>query len=409
MDNILSKRSSWAQNSILEEAPIAEKIEAEGHKVIEINRGDPPVYFPTPKYMIDAYIRALKESKTMYSRAQGIRPLIEAIVRRYKTKYNVDLKENDIIVTAGVTEALAFVNTALINPGESAFIFRPYYNQYVTQLRLNGGIPVFDYYDENNGWDLNLDTVKAALDGLKRRGRIGRLKYMLITNPNNPTGTVLSKKVLEGIVDIANDYGIFLISDEIYDEIYYNNAKFTSISQLARGVPHMILNGASKDFDATGFRLGYAVIPEDDKKSSAIKGKMADLASVRLCVNTPAQYAFAAAMNNSKMHNREIKAMVKEIEKRVNSAVDILEENDFVHVVRPKGAFYILPRIDFKSLKIKDDREFVGKLLEEEHVMLSRGSGFGADSHVRVVALPPKNILDYAMNKINRFCKRYSK
>ena len=407
--SILSKRSAFAHNSILEEEKVADSLIKKGIKVIEINRGDPASYFPTPKYTIDAYIKALRERKTSYSRDSGVMPLINAISRRYKRKYGVSSNTDDIIVTAGVSEALLFINMATINPGDNAIIFRPFYNQYLTQLKLAGGVPVYENYDEANGWDLNPESIKKTLKSLKNSGRLKRTKYMLITNPNNPTGTVLSRKVLEEVVDLANEYGVFLISDEIYDEIYYNKAKFTSLSQLAKGVPHMILNGASKDFDSTGFRIGYMLLPESDKTSEELKSKLAEFASVRLCVNTPAQYAFAESMSNEKEHNKEIKHMVSEIESRVNAAVKVLKDNEKLRVVEPNGAFYILPRVDFKSLKIKDDHEFVDRFLKEEHVMLSRGSGFGADSHVRVVALPPKDILEYAMDKLNRFCGKYSK
>jgi alanine-synthesizing transaminase len=408
-ESLLSKRSVYAHNSILEEEKVADSIIKKGGKVIEINRGDPPAYFPTPKYTIDAYVKALRAGRTSYSRDSGVMPLVEAIINRYKKKYGVKASVDDVIVTAGVSEALLFINTAMINPGDNAIIFKPFYNQYLTQLRLSGGIPEYENYDEKNSWDINPESVRKTLQRLKISGKLKRTKYMLITNPNNPTGTVLSRKVLKDIVDIANEYNVFLISDEIYDEIYYNKASFTSLAQLAKGVPHMILNGASKDFDATGFRIGYMLLPEKDKASEELKSKFAEMASVRLCVNTPAQYAFAEAISNTKLHDKEIKHMVSEIEKRVNAAFNVLEENDKIRVVRPNGAFYILPRVDFKNLKIKDDKEFVDRFLREEHVMLSRGSGFGAESHVRVVALPPKDILVYAMDKLNRFCKKYSK
>ncbi len=408
-ESLLSKRSIFAHNSILEEEKVADSIIKKGGKVIEINRGDPAAYFPTPKYTIDAYVKALRTGRTNYSRDSGVIPLVEAITKRYKKKYNVKASIDDVIVTAGVSEALLFINMATINPGDNAIIFKPFYNQYLTQLRLSGGIPEYENYDEKNNWDLNPESIKKTLTRLKSSGKLKRTKYMLITNPNNPTGTVLSRKVLKEIVDLSNEYGVFLISDEIYDEIYYNKASFTSLSQLAKGIPHMVLNGASKDFDATGFRVGYMLLPENDKTSLELKLKFAEMASVRLCVNTPAQYAFAEAISNGKMHEKEIKHMVSEIEKRVNAAVDVLKENEKMAVVRPNGAFYILPKVDFKSLRIKDDHEFVDKFLKEEHVMLSRGSGFGAESHVRVVALPPKDILEYAMDKLNRFCKKYSK
>ena len=404
--HILSRRSAFAKNSILEEERIVESLKKKGRKVVELNRGDPPVYFPTPKYIIDAYVNALHANHTGYSRAEGVFELVDAIQRRYSRMYNIAVHEHDVIVTAGITEGLSFLNAALINEGDMAVIFSPYYNQYMSQLRMDGGIPILERYDESNGWNIDTESVRRSLSRLKVQKRLHKVKYMIITNPNNPTGTVLKRSVLEEIADIANDNGVLLVSDEIYDEIVYNGARFTTMSRIAKGMPHVILNGASKDYDATGFRIGYMIVPERDRMSVQLKDKLADLARVRLSVNTPAQYAVAEAMNNAKKHNRALRNMVSSIEHSVNYATKRINDNPYLSVVRPNGAFYILPRVDFSSLKLKDDHEFVDKLLKSEGVQLTRGSGFGASSHIRIVALPPKEILGYAMDKIDDFCAR---
>ncbi len=404
--SILSRRSAFAKNSILEEERVVEGLEKEGRKVIALNRGDPPAYFPTPKYIIDAYVRALRANHTGYSRAEGIFELIDAILKRYSRMYGVSADEHDVIVTAGITEGLHFLNASLINGGDQAIIFSPYYNQYMSQLRMDGGVPILERYDESNSWNIDTDGVKRSLLRLKAQKKLHKVKYMIITNPNNPTGTVLKRSVLEDIADIANDYGVLLVSDEIYDEIIYNGASFTTMSKIAKGMPHVIFNGASKDYDATGFRIGYALVPERDKVSMQLKEKLADMARVRLSVNTPAQYAVAEAMNNVKEHARSISKMVSSIERSVNYAMKRINANQYLSAVRPNGAFYILPRVDFKALRLKGDHEFVDKLLKSTGVQLSRGSGFGAPSHIRIVALPQKKILEYAMDKIDDFCAR---
>ncbi|MGC8652196.1 MAG: pyridoxal phosphate-dependent aminotransferase [Candidatus Micrarchaeia archaeon] len=369
-----------------------------------MNRGDPPVYFPTPKYIIDAYVGALRESKTSYSRAEGEPVLVEAVQKRYKQLYGIDVGYESIIVTQGVSEALSFVNSAFVNMGDMAVVFKPYYPLYVPILRRNGGIPLFGSYDESKGWGIDVDRLERALRAMPRSSA-KRIKYLLITNPNNPTGTVLDRRALERVVDLANEHSLLIISDEIYDEIVYNGARFTSVGELAKGIPHMILNGASKDFDATGFRIGFMLIPEDDRVSMAVKAKMADYAKARLSVNTPAQYAVAAAMNNTAAHRSAIHEMVRGIAERANHAAKLVAENPLLSVVRPNGAFYIFPKVDLKAMGFRSDAEFVDKLLKATYVQLTRGSGFGAPSHIRIVALPPKDILDYAINKINDFCR----
>ncbi len=405
----LSERSRFVYNALLEEDGIADRMMNKGVRVVKLNRGDPAVYFKTPKYVIDAYVKALRESKTYYSKAQGSAELVHAVQKRYRSMYHVDFPDDGIIATAGLSEALLFINSALINKGDGAIIFKPYYNQYMTQLKLEGGIPIMADYEESRNWAMNPDVIKGKLAKLKLDRRLNRIKYMLITNPNNPTGTVLGRGVLEEVVGIANDYGVMLISDEIYDEIVYNGARFTSLAKLAKGMPHVILNGMSKDYDSTGFRIGFAIIPENDKNSDALKSKLVDYARVRLSLNTPAMYAAAEAIGNMKEHKKAIVHMTAEIEKRVNHSMKILKSNNFVKTVVPNGAFYILPRIDLKALRMKDDREFAQKLLLEEGIQVTRGSGFGAESHFRIVSLAPKGILDYSINKINNFCIRHAK
>ncbi len=406
---MLSERSRYAENPIEEEDKLADRLEKRGMKIIRLNRGDPPKYFPTPKYIVDAYIKALKEGKTAYSSAEGIYSLRDAVARRYKRVYKLDSDANDVIVTAGVSEALSFLNSALINDSESAVLFRPYYPLYVPQIKLSGGLPLIEDYDENSNWNINTEKLARSLKEIKSSGKINRIKYMLITNPNNPTGTVLNKRTLKEVADIANEYKILLISDEIYDEIVFNKAKFTSMSEIAKGIPYVILNGASKVFDSTGFRIGFMLIPGNDKRSEELRKTLYNYALMRLSVNVPAQYAATEAINNISAHRTAIKSMVKEIERRSNYATDLLNENKYLSTVRPNGAFYILPRINLQKMRIKNDKQFTDLLLQKKGIQVTRGSGFGASSHFRIVALPPKEILDYAINRINAFCKEQSR
>ncbi|MCL5239097.1 MAG: pyridoxal phosphate-dependent aminotransferase [Candidatus Marsarchaeota archaeon] len=399
---ILSERSRYAVNPLEEDDAIAEALERKGREIIKLNRGDPAVYFPTPEYIKDAYIEAISDNKTHYTETRGAKELTAAIMGRYRRMYGLDLGEEDIVVTAGVSEALYMLNAALIDPKDRAIVFKPYYTQYIPYIGLAGGQEYLLDYKENDGWGIDVDELERHVKKLKHKARI---RYVLLTNPNNPTGTVLNRKTLEGIVDLANEHKLILVSDEIYDEIVYNGAKFTSVAQLARGMPHVILNGASKNFDATGFRIGFAIVPEDDKVSLALKQKIADFASVRVSANAPAQYAVAEGMNNVTEHNRAIRKMVGEIEERVNFAVKLLGENRCLSTVRPRGAYYIFPKVDLKQLHFRNDKEFVDTLLKTKYVQLTRGSGFGTPGHIRIVSLPPKRVLGEAITKLNEFCR----
>lgn len=352
--------------------------------------------------------RALNEGKTGYCDPEGIPELRDAVSRRYRRLYNVDVNSHEsVFTTHGVSEALIFVNSMIIDAGDRAVIFKPYYSVSYSGFKMFGGEPIFQHYQENNNWAIDTDELDKKIKASKKENN--RVKYMSITNPSNPTGMVLDRKELQEIVEIAKNNELVLISDEIYDEVIYNGAKFTSISQLAEGVPHIIFNGASKGLDATGFRIGFALVPGDDKVSLQIKKSMADYCAVRLCVNTPAQYAVAEGINDVKEHAKEVGAFVKAVEQRANFASKRINESDFMHVVPPRGAYYLLPKLNMEKLDIKNDKEFVHKLLEEEGVLLTRGSGFGGENHIRLVALPTEEILGLAIDKIDKFCKRHSK
>ncbi|MDE1855362.1 MAG: pyridoxal phosphate-dependent aminotransferase [Candidatus Micrarchaeota archaeon] len=399
----LSERSKYAVNPLEEDDAIAEAIERKGGEIIKLNRGDPAVYFPTPKYIKEAYVEAISENKTHYTETRGVRELVAAIMGRYRRMYGLELEEEDIVVTAGVSEALYMLSSALVDRKDRVIVFKPYYTQYIPYIGLAGGSEYLLDYKENEGWSIDVDELDRHVRKLKHKARI---KYILLTNPNNPTGTVLSRKTLEGIVDLANEHNLLLVSDEIYDEIVFNGARFTSIAQVARGIPHVILNGASKNFDATGFRIGFTIVPGEDNLSKELKAKLADFASVRVSANAPAQYALAEGMNNVIEHSRAIRYMVNEIEDRVNFAVRLLDENKHLSTVRPRGAYYIFPRIDLKQLHFKSDKEFVDSLLKSKYVQITRGSGFGTPGHIRIVSLPPKEILGEAITRLNEFCRR---
>ena len=397
----LSKLGKFATSPIREEDGIAADLISRGNKVIKLNTGDPAVYFKTPEYIINSYIEALKANNTSYSDSQGVQVLRDAVARRYEKTYGVQIKPDRVVVTQGVSEALYFLNTALINNGDKAILIRPYYPAYLPYLNIVGGEAVLAKYDEEKNWEIDLDNLEETVKNTKKA------KYILITSPNNPTGGTLQRRTLEGIVEIAKNNDIFLISDEIYDELVFEG-KFVSLSEVAKGIPHMVMNGASKNFAATGFRIGYIVFPNDDKRSEEFLKKTVDLARMRLSANTPAQYALAEGLNNVREHERLVAQLREEIKSRVNFATDQVNKSEYMHTVKPQGAFYVFPNVNFERLKLKDDKEFVSKLLLEELVQITRGSGFGAPNHIRIVALASKDLLFEATNRIEKFCKKYS-
>lgn len=400
----LSERSVLAGNAIEQGDEIAERLVKSGKEVIRLNRGDPAAYFRTPRDIIRSSIRALREGKTGYSYPGGVLELREAISSRQKRLYGLDASPDQIVITQGVSEAIIFLNSMLINPRDRAVVLRPYYPLYVPALQMEGGVPVYADYEEGAEGRVDPDRLRKALSKAR-----GRAKYMIFANPSNPLGTVMGRKEMSELAEVAKDNDLLIISDEIYDEIVYNGAKFTSMSEVSKGIPAVILGGASKSFDATGFRIGYAVIPDCGKYSVGLAAKLTDYAKMRLCSNTPAQYAFAEAVNDKAQHARDTARMVREIERRTNLATDLVNESEYMEAQRPSGAFYVFPRLDMDALRLSSDAELVMKLLEEEYVHVTGGSGFGSPGRIRIVSLAPEETIRRAVRKIDKFLARYSK
>ncbi|MEM0074427.1 MAG: aminotransferase class I/II-fold pyridoxal phosphate-dependent enzyme, partial [Candidatus Micrarchaeaceae archaeon] len=248
-----SKLSGFAASPIREDAAIAKKLTEEGKRVIALNSGDPPKYFPTPEYLIKEYARALRNNYTFYEDSQGASALRDTIAKRYKNLYGIDADPNRIIVTQGASEALLFLNLSLLNPKEKAALISPYYASYEPFIRVAGGTPIIGESNEEEKWSIDLD----GLNKLLKKNR--KIKYLLITSPNNPTGAIIKRKEMEELAEIANELDILLISDEIYDELVFSN-DFVSLSQIAKDMPYVILNGVSKSLNATGIRIGYLLI-----------------------------------------------------------------------------------------------------------------------------------------------------
>lgn len=392
----------YVQYPIRELFPVAEKIEKAGIKVARVNVGDPVPYFGTPKYILEAMAKVAHEGKTSYGRPPGEKPFLGAIAARYKRLYNFNPDQGSIFATYGVSEAIQFLNASLMGKGRGCAMFSPYYPAYIPQLRIYGGEPCFSLCDEEKGWAPDFDDLKRQLKRAKEKGM--DLKYLHVINPCNPTGAVWAKKELEEAAAIANEEKLLLVSDEIYDEMIFEG-KFTSMCQIAKGQPLVILNGISKNWCATGLRLGWAILHGKDQHMGILRDAFVRLSSVRLCTSVPAQYAGVEALNNEKAHSEFIKGFNREVKKRSDFCWKRLNEIPGVSCQRAKGAFYLFPKIDLKSSGCKTDKEFILKLLEKEHVWAVQGSGFGVGGHLRIVTLPPIETLETACAGIARLMK----
>ncbi|MEM4286146.1 MAG: aminotransferase class I/II-fold pyridoxal phosphate-dependent enzyme [Candidatus Nitrosocaldus sp.] len=388
----ISRYVAGVEYAIRDIIQYAREQERKGNKVLYLNIGDPVLYgFSTPKHVKDALIKAVLEDKNYYAESEGVRELREAIAERESAK-GMHVMPEDVVVTNGVSEALDMVISSIAEPGDEVLVPGPCYPPYLSYARVRGVKPVEYATLEHEGWRIDMDDLKGKINSKSRA--------IFVINPNNPTGSILDEHTLKALVDVAAEHNLYLVCDEIYDRIVFDN--FTSIGRYARDAPVVILNGFSKVYLMTGWRLGYICFNSNARLLDGLRASVGKLARLRLSANTPVQIAAVEALRGPQDH---IKDMVSILNARRDYVMKRLDAIHGVNMyVKPKGAFYIFPRID-GSLGYKSDVEFVLDLLKSKNVLVVHGSGFGSMGymHFRLVYLPSLDVLEEAMNRFEEF------
>jgi tyrosine/nicotianamine family aminotransferase len=378
----------------------AKNVEKKGKKIIYLNIGDPVKYdFDTPEHVKQALFKAVKEGSNWYSPSEGLQELREAICEKEKRVNSIEVLPENVIVTQGVSEAIQMVMAAIVDEGTEILVPGPSYPPYVSYVNFFGGIPVPYKTVEENGWQPDIDDLKSKIND-KTRG-------IVVINPNNPTGALYSERVVKKIVDLAGEHNIPLLSDEIYDRITYEK-EFVSTSHIAKDVPVIGLNGFSKTYLMTGWRLGYIYFHDSHGQLSELKECVEKEARIRLSANTPIQKAAIAALRGPENH---IKELVKKLRERRDFSWKRLNKIEGISCAKPEGAFYVFPKVNGIGSKWKTDEKFVLQLLEETGVLLVHGSGFGVphgSGHFRGVFLPPIETLEIAFDKLEQFMSKYA-
>ena len=386
----VSRKVAGVEYAIRDIVLAAREVEKGGTKVDYLNIGDPVQYgFRPPPNVTDAYIGAISGGHNFYAPSEGLPQLREEIAKKESRKGLRTGPEN-IIVTNGLSEALDMVTASIVEEGDEVLLPGPYYPPYSSYVKLHGGVPV----------EFGVDLFAGKPDIEDLRSKITeRTVAICLINPSNPTGVVFDRKSLREIVDVANEHGLYIICDEIYDRIVFDD-RFVGIGSVAGDAPVILLNGFSKVHLMTGWRLGYIAF-SDSPHLDSIKRCLPQLARVRIATNMPVQYAAVESLRGPQGY---IDEFVAELRRRRDMVVRRLDSMENLSCPNVHGAFYVFPRIE--NNPYRDDREFILELLRTQGVLAVHGSGFGhayGSGHFRLVFLPPPEVLESALDRIERF------
>jgi aspartate/methionine/tyrosine aminotransferase len=385
----------YAIRDVIDNAGYATK---NGKKIFPLNIGDPVAFdFPTPNHIKQALIEAITTDKNYYSPSEGIPELKQAIIEKEKIVNHVSIPNGNVIITSGVSEGIQMLISSLIEDGDEILVPGPAYPPYISYSNFCNGTPITYETTEEENWQPNTEDIRKKISE--------KTRAIVLINPNNPTGALTKKKSVKEILDIAGEFGLTVISDEIYDQIIYDE-DFVSTSNLAKDIPVVGLNGFSKVYLMTGWRLGYVYFYDQNEELKNLKEAIEKEARIRICASTPVQMAGIAALKGPQKH---ISEMVEKLKARRDYSWKRLNEIDGLSCAKPEGAFYVFPKIRDIGSKWKTDIDFAIELLKDTGVLLVHGSGFdpiyGA-GHVRGVFLPSIEILEQAFSEVERFMKK---
>ncbi|NND87094.1 MAG: aminotransferase class I/II-fold pyridoxal phosphate-dependent enzyme [Nitrosopumilus sp.] len=386
----VSKKVAGVEYAIRDIVLAARKVQQNGMQVDYLNIGDPVQFgFQPPQNVRQAFIDAINNGENYYSSSEGLLELRQEIAKKENAK-GLSIGAEEILVTNGVSEGLDMVISSIIEEGDEVLLPGPYYPPYASYVRLHGGIPVEFAVDLNNSTP-EIEDIKSKITP--------KTVAICLISPNNPTGVVFNEKSLRQLVDIANQNNLYIICDEIYDQIIFDE-KFVGIGKVAGDSPVIVLNGFSKVHLMSGWRVGYIAFNQSPQLDD-LRENLPKLARVRIATSLPVQYAALESLCGPQDY---IHDFVSEVKERRDLVVKRLNEMPGLSCPNPKGAFYAFPKIEDK--KFGTDKEFVTNLLEKKGVLTVHGSGFGekyGSGHFRLVFLPSLQVLDSAMNKIEDF------
>lgn len=379
--------------------PVYEKaleLESQGYKIINLNIGNPaPFGFDAPDEIVHDIILNIRNAQG-YSDSRGLFAARKAVMHHTQNLGIPGVTINDIFIGNGVSELILLSMQALINEGDEVLIPSPDYPLWTASVALSGGKPVHYICDEASDWNPDLADLESKITS--------RTRAIVLINPNNPTGAVYDRSVLEGIARIAERHKLILFSDEIYDKILYDGAVHYPIGTMVHDTLCISMGGLSKNYRAAGFRGGWLVLSGAKHKAKSYIEGLTLLASMRLCANVPTQFAIQTALGGyQSIHDLVIPT--GRLYKQIHLAHERITAIPGITCTKPKGALYLFPKIDLSQFNFADDNEFVYELLSEQKVLVVAGTGFNYihNDHFRIVCLPSVDELNLAMDRISAF------
>ncbi|KMQ52598.1 Aspartate aminotransferase [Chitinispirillum alkaliphilum] len=393
LDNVLYD----IRGPVLDEAKL---LEEEGYKILKLNTGNPaPFGLLAPDEVIHDMILNLSQTQG-YCDSKGLFPARKAIMQYCQEKDIKGVDIEDIYIGNGVSEVIQMSLQALLNNGDEILIPSPDYPLWTAAANLSGGRAVHYHCDEQSEWYPDLEDIRKKITP--------KTKGIVVINPNNPTGALYPRELLEEIVEIARENKLIIFSDEIYDKILYDDNEHTSMASLADDVFFVTFNGLSKTYRVAGFRVGWMIVSGNKAIASDYLEGLTMLASMRLCSNVPGQSIIQTALGGYQSI-KDLTAKGGRLYEQRKICCSILSEIEGISFVEPKGTFYIFPKIDIKRFNIKSDEKFMLDLLRDQRILMVHGTGFNwpEPDHFRIVFLPRPDELREAMNCVKTFLHNY--
>jgi alanine-synthesizing transaminase len=378
----------------------AKRLEDEGFKILKLNIGNPaPFGFDAPDELIHDVIVNLRDAQG-YCDSQGLFSARKAIMQYYQTRGVMDINIDDIYMGNGVSELIVMAMQGLLNSGDEILVPAPDYPLWTAAVTLSSGKAIHYICDEESSWYPDLDDIEAKITP--------NTKGIVIINPNNPTGAVYPREILEKIVKLAEHYGLIVFADEIYEKITYDDAVHVTLASIASDVVCLTFNGLSKAYRAAGFRSGWMVISGRKNLAKSYREGINMLANMRLCANVPAQFAVQAALGGyQSIHDLVLPG--GRLREQRDAAWQGINDIPGLSCVKPQGALYLFPRLDPKKFNIISDQQMVLDLLIEKKMLIVQGSGFNwiDRNHFRVVFLPDIETIKESIERMRDFFSRY--